>query len=122
MVDKDDEYLEIVLPHSDHVRDDGRVLEIAVTIKNSGKNSGIWRVHAYDPDEFFPSNFHAHNAEEPEVLDIYTGRVYSKVNKKELRSIPPKVMRVMYDELIRRGKDTIQEKLSNKENFIYLNN
>lgn len=50
----------------------------------------IWQVHQNDPDENFPSDFHAHNKAHPETLDIYTGNVYSARTRQLVRRIPDK--------------------------------
>lgn len=56
----------------------------AVIVRKHGK---IWWVHKYDPDRL-PSDFHAHNYVDREVLDLYTGVLYkpgTKVRVAKLR-------------------------------------
>lgn len=35
-----------------------------------------WLIHQNDPDDNWPSDFHAHNKVRPETLDRYTGNIY----------------------------------------------
>lgn len=88
------EYFEIILPDDfEHIREDGACLEISYQFKH---NNGIWRVHNNDPDDIFPSAFHADRVDKAEKLDLYTGSVYSKINKELLYNLPAKVMKYMY--------------------------
>jgi hypothetical protein len=43
------------------------------TVRRNGKS---WRIHANDPDGIVPSDFHAHNIETGEILDLYTSIIY----------------------------------------------
>lgn len=47
----------------------------------------IWLVHQYDPDDIFPSNFHAHNHVRPETLDLHTGNVFNAVTRQFSRKL-----------------------------------
>ncbi len=49
-----------------------------VTVKCNGNN---WRIHVSDKDNF-PSDFHAHNIEKGDKLDLYNGYLYNSVTKK----------------------------------------
>jgi len=48
------------------------------------RNGNSWRIHPNDLDNVFPSDFHAHNIETGEKLDLYTGYLYSPNTKKLL--------------------------------------
>lgn len=37
----------------------------------------VWRVHKNDPDKLRPSDFHLHDLENGDKLDLYTGELYS---------------------------------------------
>jgi len=57
-----------------HILQEGDVVLIVAPIvgERTISRGGIWRVYKNDPDTVFPSNFHAHHMEAPEVLDLYT--------------------------------------------------
>jgi hypothetical protein len=89
-----------------------------VTLKRNGQ---IWRAHKADPDDQFPSDFHAHNIAAPETLNLYTGVVYDARNRKYLKKLPKKVMQDFFHRLSECGVDEIQQKCSiNKERFEFL--
>ena len=66
------------------------------TVKVAGD---IWRIHQNDPDEIFPSNFHAHNEIGSETLDLYTGRVFDPRTKQFKRKLPKKQLDTLYQKL-----------------------
>lgn len=49
----------------------------AATIKCLGR---VWSIHYNDADPF-PSNFHAHDEENGDKLDLYTGNKYNKLGQ-----------------------------------------
>ena len=57
------------------------------TVRRNGKS---WRINKNDRDEIFPSDFHAHNLETGEKLDLYTGYLYNPVTKKLLWALHKK--------------------------------
>lgn len=63
------------------------------------KRNGIWIYHMYDKDDNFPSDFHAHNKELPEVLDIYTGNIYDKRTKKIVRKLSDKKLNYIRNQI-----------------------
>lgn len=109
-------YIEFQLPDFKNISDSGHYLEIAVQVKHNG----IWRVHKNDPDDIFPSDFHADRVDAPEKLDLYTGNVYSKVNKLLIKNLPKKVMVYIYNALLKCKENNILEKLSQTNKFVYL--
>lgn len=66
------------------------------TLKSNGK---IWRYHKNDPDDIFPSDFHAHNYEDGFLLDIYTGQVFDHNTKMYIGTLKKKNMYVLYMKL-----------------------
>jgi hypothetical protein len=66
--------------------------------------NGPWRVHQNDPDDIFPSDFHAHNIARAETLDIYTGNVYNPVTKQLTRRLSKKHFRQFHRALPERLK------------------
>lgn len=69
--------LVITLPAANEVLPDGRLMLLEVTVKQRGN----WRVHANDPDDLFPSDFHAHNLEDGTRLNLYTGDIFDKAGR-----------------------------------------
>jgi hypothetical protein len=52
------------------------------------RRKGVWRIHKYDADTNWPSDFHAHNVDAPaEVLDLYTGNVFDKRSRRLIRRL-----------------------------------
>ena len=49
-----------------------------------------WLVHQNDPDDNWPSDFHAHNRVRPEVMDCYTGNIFDSRTKRLKRKYRPK--------------------------------
>ena len=77
------------------------------TVKSDGN---VWRVHPNDKDGNFPSDFHAHNIENGQVLDIYTGDIYDPGSKQILRKLSKTVMLTLYNKLKNRGNKIITAK------------
>jgi hypothetical protein len=91
----------------------------AATLKRSGK---VWRYYKNDADVNFPSNFHAHNVENGELLDLFTGYVYDPKTRKPLGVIPRKDMLAIYSKLKRSKDDIIAAKCDDDPaKFTYLN-
>lgn len=91
-------------------------LSIAVTIDKR------WRIHKNDED-FWPSDFHAHCLGDMRlILNLYTGEVYNKNGRMIDSKIKRKNMIEMYKYLeeVALKEDYIKEKISLKENFVYL--
>jgi adenylate kinase len=107
-------YLEFEIPDFGEITPDGqrKLLERIV------RTNGIWKINKNDPDDVFPSDLHADRVDEPEKLDLYTGEVYSKINKKYLYTLPKKVMKYIYNELMKCKEDSIKQKLIRRENDI----
>jgi len=105
------------LPEESEILPDGRrwLLEQTVT------HRGIWRVHKADADTIFPSDLHADRVDEPEKLDLYTGRVYSKTTRQHLYSLSKKSMRFIHQTLSSSKEPEILTRLSKTERFTYLN-
>ena len=110
-------YEEIELPDYREITEDGHRMLLEVTVKHNGK----WRVHKIDPDTVFPSDFHADRVDAPEKLDLYTGEVYSAVNRTRLRAEPRKAMRFIYQELLKTKEARIQGCLKKTDKFTYFN-
>ena len=49
-----------------------------------------WLVHQNDPDDIWPSDFHAHNKVRPETMDCYTGDIFDPRTKQWKRKYRPK--------------------------------
>ncbi len=110
------DYEEIELPAYKEILDDGRRMFLEVTLKHNG----IWRIHKSDPDTVFPSDFHADRLDAAEKLDLYTGDVYSAVNRSHLRTEPKKAMRFIFQALQKSKEARIQSCLKQKGKFTYL--
>jgi hypothetical protein len=93
--------LDVVLKEND-------LLSILFSTRNKATvkyNGNIWRIHINDKDDF-PSNFHAHNIETGEKLDLYNGCVYNPVTKKLIFKVHKKDLIVILLELkIRKVKE-----------------
>lgn len=79
----------------------GDVIIYAQTIRGSATMSRAgkkWRIHKTDKDNF-PSNFHAHNYDDREVLDLYTGIIYSTTTKKQLCGLAEKEYKSLLKDL-----------------------
>ena len=59
------------------------------------RRKGIWRLHKNDADDIFPSPFHAHNVDAPEVIDLQTGNVYNTTNKSLLYCMDKRSLRFL---------------------------
>lgn len=111
------EYLEIILPAEQEIQDDGTWVIPEHTLRHQGR----WRVHQKDDDDW-PSNFHAHNVEDPrEKLDLYTGIIYNTSTKEPIRKLSEKSMRFMYNELAHCKNEQLAAKCTgDKKTFQYL--
>lgn len=107
-------YLEFDIPDFSEITPDGKRMLLERVVKKNG----IWKIHKNDPDDIFPSDPHADRVDEPEKLNLYTGDVYSKINKQHLYTLPKKVMKYIYNELMRSKEDTIKNKLINRQSEI----
>ena len=78
----------------------------AATIKRLGR---VWSIHYNDPDSF-PSNFHAHDEENGDKLDLYTGNRYNKL-RQFIKRVKRKKLKDFLEELSRRNcyKDKAEE-------------
>lgn len=61
-----------------------------------------WAIHLNDKDNW-PSNFHAHDYEKREKLDLLTGEIFSTQNKKYKRNLSEKSHRLLLAELMKYG-------------------
>jgi hypothetical protein len=61
-----------------------------------------WLVHQNDPDDNWPSDFHAHNKVRHETLDCYTGNIYDPRTKQLRRKYRPKQLAALLAALPRR--------------------
>lgn len=68
----------------------------AATLRRNGK---VWRFHKTDADVHFPSDFHVHNIENGERLDMFTGYVYDPRTRQPIGVLPRKDMRAIYAKL-----------------------
>ena len=77
-------YINVKIPKS-YILHDGDIVFIiqgvkgAADVKYKGKR---WRIYLTDKDTIFPSDFHAHCYDSKEVLDLYNGNIFDKVNHK----------------------------------------
>lgn len=69
----------------------------------------VWSIHYNDPDPF-PSNFHVHDKENGDKLDLYTGNKYNKL-RQFIRKIKKKELIGLLKELSRKNcyKDKADE-------------
>jgi hypothetical protein len=58
-----------------------------------------WLVHQNDPDDVWPSDFHAHNQTRPETLDCYTGEIYDPRSRKRVRKYNLKKLNTLLSQL-----------------------
>jgi hypothetical protein len=63
-----------------------------------------WLIYQNDPDENWPSNFHAHNRVRPETLDCHTGKIYDPRTKKLVRQYSPKRLKMFQSQVPDRVK------------------
>lgn len=106
--------IEFELPDfSEILADGGRMM-----LEKQVKHNGIWRIHKADPDDIFPSDPHGDRVDEPEKLDLYTGAVYSRTNKKLLYTLPKKAMKFIYNEIMGCKEEDIKNKLRANRNMI----
>lgn len=87
--------------NSDYILRDNDVLALVsaktgeALIKCGGRK---WAIHLNDKDNW-PSNFHAHDYEKKEKLDLFTGRVYNIQNKKNIKNMTAKKHKAILVEL-----------------------
>ncbi|MBK9018312.1 MAG: hypothetical protein IPM82_32060 [Saprospiraceae bacterium] len=101
---------EFQIPDFDEITEDGRQLLLEKIVKHNG----VWKINKYDADDIFPSDPHADRVDKPEKLDLYTGKVYSKINKQHLYTLPPKAMKFIYKQIMMCKEDEIKNKLKRK--------
>jgi len=109
--------VEFEVPDFREITEDGARLLIEVRVKSNG----VWFVHKSDPDNHFPSDFHADREDAPEKLDIYTGKVYDRRSKRCVRTMPRKAMLLIRGRLEGCKEPEIQAKLSRTDRFSWLN-
>ena len=109
-------HIDVELPEPDEVLEDGTLQLLERTVKRDG----VWRVHLNDPDTNFPSDFHAHNQDARETLDVYTGNVFDPSNRRPTRTLSKKVMRYLYRQLATSGEQNFVSKCAEKHLFPYL--
>ncbi|MCK9186257.1 hypothetical protein M0P48_02350 [Candidatus Gracilibacteria bacterium] len=83
----------------------------AVDIKCRGKR---WRIPKSDIDDKKVSNFHAHNYDNNEILDLYTGYIYKnnqqhKITKKEWLQILYEISQSKEQNLSSKAKDILKK-------------
>ncbi len=87
----------------------------AVTVRRHGK---IWMIHKYDAHGF-PSDFHAHNYVDNEVLDLYTGFLYKSHTKVKMAKLYKKDYKAVLIDLSERKDKKFSEKAKRilRDNF-----
>ena len=109
--------IEFELPDFEEITPDG----LRMLLEKTVKKNGIWRIHKSDPDDIFPSDPHGDRQDEPEKLDLYNGRVYDKRTRVYKYTLPKKVMKYIYQEIMNCKEDLIRNKLKcNKSSITYL--
>jgi len=109
--------LEFQLPDFDEITPYGQQMLLEKIVKHNG----IWKINKYDPDNIFPSDPHSDRVDEPEKLDLYTGAVYSKINKQHLYTLPKKAMNFIYNQIMSCKENEIKNKLiTNTAQITYL--
>lgn len=99
--------LEFQLPDFAEIMQDGQQMLLEKVVKHNG----IWKINKYDPDTIFPSDPHADRVDASEKLDLYTGDVYSKIDKQHLYTLPKKAMKYIYNQIMACKEDEIKNKL-----------
>ena len=86
-----------VSEETSYIPKDNDIILVAFPIRGevTCKRNGIWRLHKNDADDIFPSPFHAHNVDAPEVIDLQTGNVYNSSNKSRLYRMDEKSLRFL---------------------------
>jgi len=107
---------EIELPDPDELLEDGS----RQLLERTYKRDGIWRVHLNDPDTVFPSDFHAHNQDAPQTLDVYTGEVYDPTTKRLVRTLRKKTMKYLHQQLSSSNEDALKLKCAQAHLFSFL--
>lgn len=66
-------------------------------------NNHKWRVLQNDPDDIFPSDFHAHNKSgRKETVNLYNGEVFDATTGQVVRQLSKKHFNQFYEELNRK--------------------
>ncbi|MCB0397288.1 MAG: hypothetical protein KDD36_11570 [Flavobacteriales bacterium] len=99
--------LKFQLPDFAEITQDGQQMLLERIVKHNG----IWKINKYDSDTVFPSDPHADRVDAPEKLNLYTGDVYSKINKQHLYTLPKKAMKFIYNEIMACKEEEIKNKL-----------
>jgi hypothetical protein len=107
---------EIEVPDFDEITDDG----VRMLFEKTVRSNGVWRSHKLDPDCIFPSDFHAHRVDDAETLDIYTGQVYCPKTKTQVRTMPKKAMKYIYNQFSNSKEPEFIAKCANKKKFTFL--
>lgn len=108
---------EFELPDFDEITEYGERL----LLEKQVKNNGIWQIHKCDADNIFPSDPHGDRMDKPEKLNLYNGDVFNKSTKKYIYTMPKKVMKYIYNEIMKCKEDIIKNKLiDNKSLITYL--
>jgi hypothetical protein len=109
--------MEFELPDFDEITPDGKRLLLEKIVKHNG----IWVINKSDSDDVFPSDPHGDRKDKPEKLNLYTGEVYSAVDKRYLYTVPKKAMRYIYAQLMKCKEEDIKVKIqSSRDDITYL--
>lgn len=103
--------IEFELPDFAEITPEGFRMLLEKTVKHNG----IWRIHKNDPDDIFPSDPHADRQDELEKLDLFNGKVYNKITKEHIYTLPKKAMKYIYQEIMNCKEDLIKDKLKNNK-------
>lgn len=83
-----------------------RTIRGAATFSIHGKR---WRIHKTDKDNF-PSDFHIHNCNEREKLDLKTGIIFSTTTKQPIRRLPNKELIILLNKLSKSKEEEFNKK------------
>ena len=92
---------------------DGDIIVYAFSIRGEAtvRRHGIkWEIHKGDRD-LFPSDFHAHNYENNEVVDLYSGIIYRKGTKEPMAKLSKKDHTAILKELLKSKEQTFINKV-----------
>ena len=78
------------------------------------RNGNAWRIHANDQDDIFPSDFHAHNIETGEILDLRTGLLYNPRTRQPLAALHRKDFFAILSKL----KESKEQSISSKSKSV----
>lgn len=79
------------------------------TVRRNGK---VWKIHKNDPD-LLPSDFHAHNYDDNETLDLYTGFLYKTNTRDKIAKFPEIDYKALL-ELLSKSKEALFKEKANK--------